>query len=242
MRDRAATTQGPAQGSTPRGFVPALRFGVLTPAYDAVVRLTTRERVVKASLLDAARLDRATGLLDIGCGTGTFAIAAKRRHPDVEVVGVDPDDSILKRAREKAARAGVDVTFLPGSAAELPVSDEAFDRVTSSLVFHHLTTEQKEQAAAEIDRVLTRDGEFHLADWVQPSNALMKALFWSVRALDGLETTSDHAHGRLLQRLRTGGLIDVTQHHTVDTPAGTIGLISARAARTAGAGLPAGAA
>ena len=62
-------------------FIPALRFEALTPAYDAIVRLTTRERVVKRALLDAARLGAAVRLLDVGCGTGTFAIAAKRRYP-----------------------------------------------------------------------------------------------------------------------------------------------------------------
>jgi ubiquinone/menaquinone biosynthesis C-methylase UbiE len=221
---------------TAGGFIPALRFGVLTPAYDMIVRLTTRERTVKRVLLEAADLDRAVRLLDIGCGTGTFVIAAKRQYPHLDVVGIDPDPVVLARAREKARRAQVDVMFLGGCATELPARDAAFDRVTSSLVFHHLTAEQKRRAACEVGRVLSEGGEFHMADWVQPANVLMRVLFWSVQLLDGIETTRDHAQGRLIELLASGGLADVVQQRSFATPAGTVGLISARpaaASRTA---------
>ena len=216
---------------TKRGpFIPALRFRLLTPAYDATVRLTTRESVVKRALLAAANLDRATRLLDVGCGTGTFTIEAKRRYPKLDVFGIDPDPAVLTRARRKARLAGVHVIFLNGSATEIPARDGAFDRVTSSLVFHHLTSDQKHHAALEINRVLSDRGEFHLADWVQPANLLMRVLFLSVQLLDGTETTHDHAAGRLLELLSSGGLVDVVQHRRFATPAGTVGLISARPA------------
>ena len=46
-------------------------------------------------------------VLDIGYGTGTLATLIKRFHPDVEVVGIDPDPKALARARRKAANAAV---------------------------------------------------------------------------------------------------------------------------------------
>lgn len=228
MDDGTSSEQTSSKHAEPVSIIPALRFGVLTPAYDTVVRWTTRERTVKRALLEASHLDSAQRLMDVGCGTGTFAIAAKRRYPQLDVVGVDPDPTVLRRAREKARRARVDVTFLDGSATALPVPDHSFDRVTSSLVFHHLTSDQKRCAAGEIARTLSPDGEFNIADWVRPANALMWVLFWSVRLLDGLETTRAHATGRLLELLASGGLVDVTQHRSFATPAGTVGLISAR--------------
>jgi SAM-dependent methyltransferase len=219
-----------ANGTAGGSFIPALRFGVLTPAYDTIVRWTTRERTVKRALLEAADLGRAVRLLDVGCGTGTFVIAAKRRHPHLDVVGIDPDPVVLARARAKAGRERVDVVFLDGSATDLPSPDDAFDRVTSSLVFHHLTSEQKRRAASEVGRVLSDGGEFHMADWVQPANVLMRVLFRSVQLLDGVETTRDHAQGRLIELLASGGLADVVQQRSFATPAGTVGLISARPA------------
>ena len=233
MEEDRSISPATSNGGAPASFVPALRFRLLTPAYDTVVRWTTRERTVKQALLAAAHLDGAQRLLDVGCGTGTFAIAAKRRYPRVDVVGVDPDPTILGRAREKARRAGVDVTFLAGSATALPAPDHAFDRVTSSLVFHHLTSDQKRRAAVEIARVLSPGGEFHIADWVRPANVVMRVLFWSVRLLDGFDTTRDHVAGRLLELLASGGLVDVAQHRSFATAAGTLGLISARPADAA---------
>jgi ubiquinone/menaquinone biosynthesis C-methylase UbiE len=222
--------KGPWRSSRP-GYLPALRFAALTPMYDSVVRWLTRERAVKAALLEAADLGRVGRMIDLGCGTGTFVIAVKRRYPGIDVVGLDPDTSVLERAAAKARRAGVDVAFVCGSATAVPMPDATFDRATSSLMFHHLPAAQKEKAAGEVDRLLVRDGEFHLADWVQPTNVLMHALFWTVRAFDGRETTADHAHGRLVQRLQRGGLVDVRQHRTFETPVGTVGLVSARPGR-----------
>src|SRR3546814_19245092 len=84
-------------------------------------------------------------------------------------------------------------------------SSDLFDRMTSSLVFHHLTTTQKRTAGAEARRVLAAEGELHVADWVQAANPLMRALFWSVQLLDGVEITREHAHGRLAELLTSGG-------------------------------------
>ena len=225
----------PWRSSRP-GYRPALRFAALTPIYDSVIGWSTRERAVKAALLDAAGLGGDGRLIDLGCGTGTFVIAVKRRYPGVDVVGLDPDESVLDRAAAKAQRAGVDVAFVCGSATAVPMPDATFDRATSSLMFHHLTPAQKVQAASEVDRLLVRHGEFHLADWVRPTNVAMHALFWTVRALDGRETTADHAHGRLVQRLQEGGLVDVRQHRTFATPVGTVGLVSARSGRVQSGG------
>ena len=75
MHESSSPGAPTGRGTQEPSFIPALRFEALTPAYDAIVRLTTRERVVKRALLDAARLGPAVRLLDVGCGTGTFAIA-----------------------------------------------------------------------------------------------------------------------------------------------------------------------
>ena len=77
---------------------------------------------------------------------------------------------------------------------------------------------------------LLSDGELHVADWVQAANPVMRMLFWSVQLLDGVETTRDHAHGRLGELLTSGGLTEVVLHRRFATPAGSLGLLSARPA------------
>ena len=66
--------------------------------------------------------NRAKQIIDIGCGTGRHAIELARRG--YYVVGVDLSESQLKRAREKAADAGVKVSFQQGDARDLKFKNE----------------------------------------------------------------------------------------------------------------------
>jgi SAM-dependent methyltransferase len=69
-----------------RDYVPAFGKDFLLPFFDPFVKWLGADRV-RGKLLDEARIQAGHRLLDIGCGTGTFAIAIKRRYPDVQVVG-----------------------------------------------------------------------------------------------------------------------------------------------------------
>lgn len=89
------------------------------------------------------RLEPGKRLLDVGCGTGTLALQVKEEHPKVDVIGLDPDSEILAIARRKAQRSGADIRFDLGYADRLPSEDSSFERVVSSLVFHHLPHETK---------------------------------------------------------------------------------------------------
>jgi len=208
-------------------YVPALGRDMLTALYDPLIRRTTRERVFKERLLDQAALHGAQRVLDVGCGTGTLSIWAKEREPRLEVAGVDGDPSVLERARRKAEEAGVEIDFREAMADELPFEDATFDRVVSSLFFHHLTHEDRERCAAEIARVLKPGGELHVADW-GPGDPLMRLAFLTTQLLDGFERTSDNIAGRLPEILEAAGLRDVRERHRLRTISGSMVLLSAR--------------
>lgn len=144
-------------------FVPAMGRDGLLPLYDVVARLAGARGMYRA-VVDAAELRPGLRVLDVGSGTGTLVVAVGHRHPDVEVVGLDPDDRALDRARRKAARAGVAVRFDRGYAQELPYPDGSFDRVFSSLMLHHLGRGAKTGMLAEVRRVLAPGGLLLLAD------------------------------------------------------------------------------
>lgn len=206
-------------------YIPALRFDALTRFYDPVVQWTTRERTVKHALLKRARVPAGATVIDIGCGTGTLAILLKQRHPDARVIGLDADPPILARARTKAAKAEVNVEFVEGDATALPFEDEFADRVVSSLFFHHLTHDSKQQAFAHILRVLRPGGELHIADWGAPQNVLMRLLFFPVRVLDGFSNTRDNVRGQLPTMLRHTGATEISMHETFSTVFGSLTLL-----------------
>lgn len=147
-----------------RTFVPAMGHDRLLPLYDMIQWMAGVPAMHRA-LVDAANLRANLRVLDIGCGTGNLAVAVRRRYPDVEVVGLDPDPRALKRAHRKTARAGLAVRLDQGYAQELPYPDAAFDRVLSSLMLHHLGRAAKAGMLAEVRRVLRPGGLLVLADF-----------------------------------------------------------------------------
>lgn len=204
-------------------FVSALRFDTLTRLYDPVVRITTREDTVKEALLAAAQLHGARRLLDVGCGTGTLLLRASREFPDLELVGVDPDPKILDIAHGKTAgRAGIE--FVRGISFALPFADGGFDRVVSSLMFHHLDIEAKRRTAHEVARVLAPGGQFVVADWDVPANLLMRLCFLPVQVLDGFSNTNENLRGELARVIEEAGFARGTRVQRFATVFGTLAI------------------
>jgi ubiquinone/menaquinone biosynthesis C-methylase UbiE len=208
-------------------YVPALGFDRLTGLYDPVIRLTTRERSFKERLLAQAELDAGMEVLDLGAGTGTLALLAKRRVPAARVFGLDGDPKMLARARTKAKAAGLEVQFDTGLSYDLPYRDQQFDRVLSTLFFHHLGPDDKRRTVREIARVLKPAGELHIADWGPPTDPLMAALSLSIRVLDGAEPTRENFAGALPEIFEGNGLTRVQLHGRMRTVYGALAFYSA---------------
>ena len=153
-----------------RPFVPGMGVEWLLPLYDPLTRLlgldgSRRDLLLQADLRSGHRV------LDIGCGTGSLVVLVKRLFPDVEVVGVDPDEKALARATRKAQRFGANIQFDRGFSDRLDYPDASFDRVFSSFMFHHLERDEKARTLREIRRVLKADGGLHLLDFAGPDSA-----------------------------------------------------------------------
>ena len=143
-------------------YLPAAGHDAFLPGYDLLTRLFGFSRVHER-LIDQAELADGQRVLEIGCGTGNLTVRAKKTHPSIDVVGSDPDPLALKRAQRKARRL-TGIRFERGYAQRLPHIDGEFDRVLSSMMLHHLDSDAKTAAAAEVFRVLRPGGRLHLVD------------------------------------------------------------------------------
>jgi ubiquinone/menaquinone biosynthesis C-methylase UbiE len=208
-------------------YLPALAYHWLTPFYDVVVRATTRERRFKKALIRQACFAPGQRVLDLASGTGTLAIWIKQHEPLLDVIGVDIDPAILARADRKAKSANAAVNFTRALSYDLPYPAAHFDRVVSSLFFHHLSWQDKAKTAQELFRVLKPDGELHIADWGRQSNFVMRGLFLVIQCLDGFETTRDNAAGRLVTLFEQAGFTGVVERRRFSTIFGTMALYSA---------------
>jgi cyclopropane fatty-acyl-phospholipid synthase-like methyltransferase len=215
----------PAKDPSP--YIPALGVDWLTRFYDPVLRLTLREEKFKRLLIAQARIGPGQQVLDLGCGTATLTIMVKEHCPGAHVVGLDGDPKVLAIARQKVAAAGVDVELHEGMAFAPPFTPASFDRVVSSLVFHHLTTDNKRRTLVAIRTLLRPGGELHVADWGRPHNVLMRVAALGIRLLDGHETTADNLNGRLVALMEEAGFLEARETHQEMTMFGTLSLYRA---------------
>jgi len=174
--------------------------------YDPLLRWGMREVTFKRRLIEQAKIKPVFRVLDLGCGTGTLTILVKQIHPEAEVIGIDGDPRILAIARAKAEQQNVSLTFDEGLASQLSYRDASFDVVLSSLVIHHLTTDDKQRAFSEVFRVLRPGGKIWVVDFGAPNNLVAWLISLLMRRLERAE---DNILGKLPAMFSRAGFDDV---------------------------------
>ncbi len=92
--------------------------------------------------------------LDIGCGTGNYTIALADKG--LSFTGVEPSEKMLREAKACNQK----VSWLKGTAEQIPTADGMFDGVIATLTIHHWRDLKK--AFVEISRVLSSKGRIIL--------------------------------------------------------------------------------
>ncbi len=119
----------------------------------------------------------------------------------------------------------MEIHFEVGFADRLPQADGSFDRVVSTLAFHHLTRREKADALAEAFRVLKPGGRLHIVDMCEPRGVLMRALTLPL-ARD--ERTADNRAGRVPQFIAEAGFVELIDRHRAARLFGTVCFHQAR--------------
>ena len=136
------------------------------PTYDQKAGMDPREDLV---LLQHLNLNQSHTLVDLGAGTGTFALAAARLCR--RVVAVDVSRDMLAVLREKLKRSGIaNVESVQGGFLSYDHHGELADFVYSRHALHHLPDFWKAIALVRIAAILKPGGVLFLRDLVYSFN------------------------------------------------------------------------
>jgi demethylmenaquinone methyltransferase/2-methoxy-6-polyprenyl-1,4-benzoquinol methylase len=160
-------------------FVRAL-FDSIAVRYDLTNRIISlgqiqgwRDRVAREARQHDPRL-----ILDVGTGTADLALAVARRAPsETRILGVDLSPEMLRRARTKARRRGLDghVSFVLADATALPLKDNTVDCLVNAFFLRHLP--DLPAAFTESRRVLRLGGRIISLELTQPTLPIFRRLF-----------------------------------------------------------------
>lgn len=140
-------------------------------------------------------------VLELGCGDGAhFPL-----YPETvtELVAVEPEENLLKRANEAGADARCPVRIMPGFAEALPAGDGEFDAAVAALVLCSVDDQQK--ALAELMRVIKPGGELRFFEHVRSDATMHAAAQLAVQPLWSWLGGNCHPARDTEQAIRDGG-------------------------------------
>ena len=115
-------------------------------------------RLWKKNLLNMMNPSQNKKLIDVACGTGDVAkLFLNYVNNDSQITCVDPNKSMIKKAREKLSRFN-NLNWVIAPAENLPIADNSFDFYTIS--FGLRNTKSLDKALAEAHRVLKIGGRY----------------------------------------------------------------------------------
>ena len=106
---------------------------------------------VLRQLIEHAGIESPMRVVEVGSGTGNYLIAI-HEATGCHAAGVEPSPAMIEKARARSSA----IAWLPGSAEELPLKDEAADFIFSVDVIHHVS--DRDAYFRESRRALTAGG------------------------------------------------------------------------------------
>jgi len=171
------------------------RYHALAESYDHFFTPVTTNAI--APRLKTIGLKPGDRLLDVACGSGALAAAA--REQGAQATGIDLTPGMIALA--KARHPGID--FREAEVEHLPFSDGAFDVVACNFGIGHFP--YPERSVAECARMLKAGGRVALAWWDTPDKQRIMGLFRDAVAEIGAQLPPDVPPGYSLFRFSDSG-------------------------------------
>jgi ubiquinone/menaquinone biosynthesis C-methylase UbiE len=151
----------------------------IVPTYDAYMRKMTfgKENALREETVRLAEVKPGDYVLEVGCGTGTLTLAAKRQAGATgKVYGIDIIPGMIELSQQKAAQAKEEITFQLGSMDDIPFPDNYFDVVLGSFMIFHMSDATRQKGMAEVQRVLKPGGRLLVLDLALPKPPLQRVI------------------------------------------------------------------
>ena len=197
-----------------KSFIAALKFKSLTSYFDIFLRSLMQEVKIKNQFIEFAQVKREEKILDFGCGTGNLLFMLAARYPNNELIGVDIDENILKIAHEKLLNKNMIIHLDNYNGTKLPYEDNHFDKVLSSLVIHHISTENKLLIFEELRRVIKPGGKIFILDFAKQKSIYSKTIVQILRKLEPIDDNIKGLIPHILKKAEFHNVMDANYYKT----------------------------
>lgn len=169
-------------------------FTRIAKRYDIMNRLMTGGQDVRwrKKVIELARLNNNSTLLDLGTGTGDLARDALLQFPQAKIIAADFTLEMMRVGQKTGL-----LNFSTADALKLPFHDSSFDAVVSGFLMRNVI--DLHEALKEQYRVLKNGGRVVILDTTRPRKNLFSPFIWLhmhfvIPTLGGLLTGSRDAY------------------------------------------------
>lgn len=154
-------------------------FATIPGRYDLLNRVLSLRRDVawRRLAVRGMRFFNTFRFLDVATGTADLAIEAARRHPGIQIEGIDFAPQMLALGHQKIRDRGLEgrIRLFRADAMKIPFANGSFD--AAGIAFGIRNMPDRLEALQEVRRVLAPGGSVHILEMSAPQNRIVRGLF-----------------------------------------------------------------